>query len=88
MIIPVDFLKIDGSFIRDIINDNTDHAFVEAINQIGSIMGLRTIAEFVENEKILQQLNKIGVDFAQGFYLGKPEQIENILTLEKMIINQ
>ena len=86
--IPVDFLKIDGSFIRDIINDNADHAFVEAINQIGSIMGLRTIAEFVENKKILQQLNKIGVDFAQGFYLGKPEQIENILTLEKMIINQ
>jgi len=86
--IPVDFLKIDGSFIRDIANDETDHAFVEAINQIGGIMGLKTIAEFVESEKILAMLKQIGVDYAQGFYLGRPEPVENIVSSDKMIINQ
>lgn len=86
--IPVDYLKIDGSFIRDIADDETDHAFVEAINQIGGIMGLKTIAEFVENENIYGLLKQIGVDYAQGFHLGRPEPIENVLSTRKLIINQ
>lgn len=86
--IPVDYLKIDGSFIRDIADDETDHAFVTAIHQIGGIMGIKTIAEFVENEQIYNMLKQIGVDYAQGFYLGKPKPIEQIVPLEKLIMTQ
>ncbi|MEJ2440825.1 MAG: GGDEF domain-containing phosphodiesterase [Gammaproteobacteria bacterium] len=69
--IPVDFIKIDGSFVRDIINDETDFAFVRSINQIASIMGLATIAEYVENDRIAAKLMEIGVDYIQGHYVGK-----------------
>jgi len=86
--IPVDFLKIDGSFIRDIADDETDHAFVEAIHQIGAIMGLKTIAEFVENEQIYHLLKQMGVEYAQGFYLGIPEPIEQVVPLDQLIMNQ
>jgi EAL domain-containing protein (putative c-di-GMP-specific phosphodiesterase class I) len=68
----VDFLKIDGSFVRDIVDDPVDHAMVSSINQVGHLMGIRTIAEFVEDEKILALLKEIGVDFAQGYAIEKP----------------
>lgn len=71
--LPVDFLKIDGSFVRDIADDPIDRAMVTAIHQIGHLMGLRTIAEFVENDRILLELRKIGVDYGQGFGLAKPK---------------
>jgi EAL domain-containing protein (putative c-di-GMP-specific phosphodiesterase class I) len=77
--IPVDFIKIDGSFVRDIINDETDFAFVRSINQIASIMGLATIAEYVENERIANRLHEIGVDFIQGHYIGKATPIEHVI---------
>ena len=80
--IPVDFLKIDGSFIREINEDQTDRAFVESINQIGNLMGLQTIAEFVENKNILNTLKEIGVDFAQGYFLGKPVLLDEALNHE------
>jgi len=70
--LPVDFLKIDGSFVKNMANDSIDCAMVEAINRIGHVIGLQTIAEFVENEKILQELRRIGVDFAQGYGIAKP----------------
>ena len=73
---PVDFIKIDGHFIQDICNDKTDLAFVEAINRIGHIMGIQTIAEFVENKETLEQLSKIGVNFAQGYYIDKPKPLK------------
>lgn len=73
---PVDFIKIDGHFILDICNDKTDLAFVEAINRIGHIMGIQTIAEFVENKETLDKLNKIGVNFAQGYYIDKPKPLK------------
>ncbi|MDQ3159676.1 MAG: EAL domain-containing protein, partial [Pseudomonadota bacterium] len=70
--LPVDFLKIDGTFVRDIVTDAVDRAMVASINDIGHVMGLRTIAEFVENDEILQELKKIGVDYAQGYALSRP----------------
>ena len=71
--LPVDFLKIDGVFVKDIINDSIDAAMVESINHIGHVMGLKTIAEFVENDAILEKLRLMGVDYAQGFGIGHPE---------------
>mgnify|MGYP001618938152 CR=1 FL=1 len=73
--LPVDYLKIDGLLVKNIANDLTDLAMVESINRIGHIMGLRTIAEFVENDAILAKLREIGVDYAQGFGLHMPESL-------------
>jgi len=73
--LPVDFLKIDGAFVRDIKTDRIDRAMVKSINEIGQIMGKKTIAEFVENDAILQELKKIGVDYAQGYGIAKPRAL-------------
>jgi diguanylate cyclase (GGDEF)-like protein/PAS domain S-box-containing protein len=70
--LPVDFLKIDGLFVKDIIEDPIDRELVRSINEIGHVMGKRTIAEFVESSEILAALGEIGVDYAQGYELGKP----------------
>jgi diguanylate cyclase (GGDEF)-like protein/PAS domain S-box-containing protein len=70
--LPVDYLKIDGAFVRDLANDDIDHAMVNSINQIGHTMGVQTIAEFVESEETLEQLIHMGVDHVQGYQLGKP----------------
>ncbi len=74
--LPVDFLKIDGSFVKDIARDEIDRAMVESINQIGHTMGLRTIAEWVEDKDTLLLLKKMGVDYSQGFYTGGPEPLK------------
>ena len=73
--LPADFLKIDGAFIRDMVDDPMDEAIVEAINNIGHVAGLKTIAEFVESAAIQEKLVKIGVDYAQGFGIHRPEAI-------------
>jgi diguanylate cyclase (GGDEF)-like protein/PAS domain S-box-containing protein len=70
--LPLDYLKIDGTFVRDLANDDMDHAMVNSINQIGHTMGVQTIAEFVETEEALEQLIHLGVDHVQGYQLGKP----------------
>jgi diguanylate cyclase (GGDEF)-like protein/PAS domain S-box-containing protein len=70
--LPVDYVKIDGSFVKDIADDPIDCAMVRSINEIAQLMGKKTIAEFVENDEILAQLRTIGVDYAQGFGIGKP----------------
>ena len=77
--LPVDFLKIDGQFVKDILDDPMDLAMVKSINEIGHVMGKRTIAEFVENDGILQKLREIGVDYAQGYGIGRPIPIDEIL---------
>ncbi len=70
--LPVDFLKIDGSFVREMANDSTDLAMVRSINDIGHVMGKKTIAEFVEDGAVLELLGAIGVDYAQGYEIGRP----------------
>jgi EAL domain-containing protein (putative c-di-GMP-specific phosphodiesterase class I) len=73
--LPVDYLKIDGAFVKQIVDEPIDLAMVEAINHIGHVMGLQTIAEFVENEAILEKITAIRVDYAQGFCLAKPRPL-------------
>ncbi len=73
--LPVDYLKIDGAFVRDIVDDPYDRAMVEAICRVGRVMGLKTIAEFVENDAILEQLRIIGVDYVQGYGIEKPRPL-------------
>ena len=70
--LPVDYLKIDGLFVKDILIDPIDLAMVKSINDIGHVMGKKTIAEFVENREILEKLREVGVDFAQGYGIEKP----------------
>ena len=80
--LPVDKIKIDGLFVRDILTDRIDCAMVEAINRIGHEMGIETVAEFVENDQILQKLQVIGVDYAQGYGIHVPESLEGSFALD------
>lgn len=70
--LPVDYLKIDGAFVKDILNDPVDRAMVAAIRDIGHVMGIGTIAEFVESEAIREVLQEIGVDYVQGYGIARP----------------
>lgn len=70
--LPVDYLKIDGSFIRNIDTESNSRAIVQAMNEVAHALNKKTIAEFVENERALNLLSEIGVDYAQGYHLGKP----------------
>jgi diguanylate cyclase (GGDEF)-like protein/PAS domain S-box-containing protein len=78
--LPVDYLKIDGSFVRDMALDPIDRAMVQSINHIGHVMGIRTIAESVEGEAALAHLRQIGVDYAQGYGIAKPAPLEEMET--------
>ena len=71
--LPVDYLKIDGGFVKDIVGDRIAGAMVEAINRIGQVMGIKTIAEFVENDDILEKVKILGVNYAQGYGIAKPQ---------------
>lgn len=75
--LSVDYLKIDGSFIKDIANDNVAHEMVRSVNQVGHLMGLKVIAEYVESERVIQILREIGVDYGQGYGISRPIPIED-----------
>jgi Amt family ammonium transporter len=79
--LPVDVLKIDGSFVREIATDPVARGMVASINAIGHLMGLRTTAEFVESAAILAELETIGVDAAQGYALSLPVPLDALLPL-------
>jgi len=75
--LPIDYLKIDGSLIRNIAEDPADLGIVDAANRIGHLLGFKTVAEFVENDAIMAKLRQIGVDYAQGYGIHKPEALHN-----------
>jgi len=76
--LPVDYLKIDGLFVKDILVDKVDLAMVRSINEVGHVMGKKTIAEFVENKQIFDLLNELGVDYAQGYGIAKPVSLDKL----------
>jgi diguanylate cyclase (GGDEF)-like protein/PAS domain S-box-containing protein len=77
--LPVDYLKIDGMFVKDMVDDPIDKAMVRSINDIGHVMGMKTIAEFVETEAIMEQVKEVGVDYAQGYSIGKPIPFKDVI---------
>lgn len=75
--LPVDFLKIDGSFVRNILDDAVDQAIVESVANVAHVMGIKTVAEYVENDEVCRLLASIGIDYAQGFAVHRPEPLIN-----------
>ncbi|GGX19614.1 hypothetical protein GCM10007242_28140 [Pigmentiphaga litoralis] len=73
--LPMDYLKIDGSFIRNIANDAIDRAMVDTINRVGHIMGLLTVGEYAESQSVIDELRSLGVDFAQGYAVARPQPL-------------
>ena len=80
--LPVDYLKIDGSFIRDITTDTTNYAMVESIDHIGKVMGIKTVAEYVFDKSTYKKLKQIGVDFVQGYYVHTPMPTSDLELLD------
>ena len=77
--LPVDVLKIDGVFVKDMLDDPIDRAMVKSINEMAHVMGKKTVAEFVENDALIDVLISLGVDYAQGYAIGHPIPIDNLL---------
>jgi EAL domain-containing protein (putative c-di-GMP-specific phosphodiesterase class I) len=78
--LPVDYLKIDGSFVMDIDRNDINRAIVDGINKIGHVMGIKTVCECVENEAVARTLGRIGVDYVQGYHVGRPQPLAALQT--------
>jgi diguanylate cyclase (GGDEF)-like protein/PAS domain S-box-containing protein len=78
--LPVDYLKIDGQFIRDLVSDPLDDAAVRCFVDVAGLLGLKTVAEFIDNSDVLERLRVIGVDYGQGYLLHRPEPIEGLIS--------
>jgi EAL domain-containing protein (putative c-di-GMP-specific phosphodiesterase class I) len=76
--LPADILKIDGFFVRDITDDPVDLALVRTINEIAHLLGKKTVAEYVENDSILEILKSLGVDYGQGYGIYLPQPLERL----------
>jgi diguanylate cyclase (GGDEF)-like protein/PAS domain S-box-containing protein len=74
--LPVDYLKIDGQFIRNVAEDSVDESMVKAISEVGHALGIETIAERVETRQVLEKLGALGVEFAQGYYIARPTSVQ------------
>jgi diguanylate cyclase (GGDEF)-like protein/PAS domain S-box-containing protein len=79
--LPVDFLKIDGQFVRNLLSDPLDEAAVRSFTDVAGVAGLLTIAEFVESEAVLEKLRSMGVDYAQGYLIHKPAPIDELMAV-------
>ena len=79
--LSADYLKIDGEFVRSMIEDPMDNAIVQAIHKIGKVAGMSTIAEFVEDEAVFDLLRTVGVDFAQGFAIAPPTPLQTPVSM-------
>jgi len=77
--LPVDVLKIDGQFVRELASNPIDREMVRAISQIARVMGIRTVAEFVEDRRTLEVLAEIGIDYAQGYHIARPAPLDEVL---------
>lgn len=77
--LPVDFIKIDGGFVKNMLTSSLDQALVSSVNQIGHVVGMKTIAEFVETHEIEEHLGKIGIDYAQGYGIARPEPFNSLI---------
>ena len=77
--LPIDFLKIDGSFVRDVLKDSRAESMVQAIAQLARSMSLTTVAEYVETEEILTRITSLGVDYGQGFAIGRPVPLADVV---------
>jgi len=77
--LPTDFLKIEGEFIRHLTHSHTDRIFIKGIVNVAKEMGIKVVAEFVENDEILEVVKELDIDYAQGYYFGKPEPLEEKL---------
>ena len=82
--LPVDYLKIDGLFVKDILDDEVDLAMVKSINEVGHVMNKKTIAEFVENEAIFNLLKTLGIDYAQGYGISKPVPLDELKPIKTL----
>ena len=77
--LEVDYIKIDGQFVKEITSNKVDLEMVRSMNNVGEVLGIKTIAEFVENQEIMEALGSINVDYAQGYHIGKPTPMANLL---------
>jgi diguanylate cyclase (GGDEF)-like protein/PAS domain S-box-containing protein len=75
--LPVDYLKIDGQFIRNVADDTVDESMVKAIWEVGHAMGIQTIAERVETKQVLEKLGSLGIEYAQGYYIARPTSVQS-----------
>lgn len=82
--LEVDYLKIDGQFVKEMTSNKVDFEMVNSMNAVGKALGIKTIAEFVENEEIMQSLASISVDYAQGYYIGKPTPMAELLKSDRL----
>jgi len=83
--LPINYLKIDGIFIKDIVTDEISQEMVRSIKQIGHVMGLEIIAEYVENNEIVEVLNEIGIDYGQGYGISRPMPIDEVVATHQQI---
>lgn len=83
--LAVDYLKIDGQFVRDVVSDPLDEAAVRCFTDVAKVLGVRTVAEFVDQANVLQRLREIGVDFAQGFLIHRPVPIDELLVADSAL---
>jgi EAL domain-containing protein (putative c-di-GMP-specific phosphodiesterase class I) len=78
---PVDYLKIDGEFVRDILEDDKSFVFVRSMTEVGHCLNMEVIAEFVESDTMFEKLREANVDYVQGYTVGKPVSIDSLVTI-------